>query len=132
MKDLGIKSFNRQNVKNVRSAIDEAIAILKEAGLNASIGNITFNDGEVRTKLTVTPKYKGKRVAKVLPFGANDDLNNSDLFSKFKDSKLRLNNKVFTLVGFKARNFKMPFIIEGARGGSYKITRDQLLKSLEK
>ena len=48
-----ITSFDKTNLKNVRVAINEALAsVEKQFGIKLDIGNISFSDNQFTTKLT--------------------------------------------------------------------------------
>ena len=128
MRDLGIEQFNKQNVKDVRITIDEAIAILEKVGLSTSIGNITFSDNEVRTKLTIQPKASNK-VSR--DHNSNKLLNDRQLFKRYEGKTIVLGSSTLKLTEYKARNTKYPFIVKGPRGGGYKISREQLLTGIK-
>jgi hypothetical protein len=53
--------FNKQNVREFRSDFQQAVAQLeKDYGVNISLGNISFNGQELRSKMTA---QKGEKVA---------------------------------------------------------------------
>lgn len=55
--------FNKQNVREFRSDFQQAVAQLeKDYGVNISLGNISFNGEELRSKMTAR---KGEKVVKV-------------------------------------------------------------------
>ena len=56
--------FNKQNVKEFRSDFQEAVAQLeKNYGVNISLGTISFNGSELRSKMTA---QKGEKVERAI------------------------------------------------------------------
>ena len=57
--------FNKQNVKEFRSDFQEAVAQLeKNYGVNISLGTISFNGSELRSKMTARKGEKIERAIK--------------------------------------------------------------------
>jgi hypothetical protein len=90
---------------------------------------MTYEDNEIRTKLTLRTKQTKIGVAKVAPFTSNDHLNDMELFIKYQDSAISLQGKPATLTDYKRQNTKYPFIVKMGKG-SYKVSRTQLLKAI--
>ena len=125
------KTFTVKSAGEIRVEIDKVLAQLEQFGIKASIGNIIVDlaTNEIRTKLTVKSNAKQKiGTARVATPGSTAKLNDKDLFATLSGTKVELNDgKLYSLVDFKPRNRKYPFIIEGPQGGRYKVARSQLV-----
>ena len=69
-----ITEFNKQNIKDVRDAVAEAIAVLAKVGIDAKIGNINYDAYEVRTKMTLQIKRDTTAPIKNASVAAMSDL----------------------------------------------------------
>lgn len=125
MKITQTTGFNKQNIKQVREEINKALAILENVGINASIGNITYEQNEVRTKLTLRPKQTSIKPAQAVSSNNDDHLNNFDFFLKYENQVVKVGGKYAKLVNFKRQNRKYPFIVEIGRS-TYKVHREQI------
>lgn len=112
-----LTEFSKENIQDVRVEIDKALEVLEKFGLRARIGNITFNDAQLRTKLTIDVSSK--------PIERTPAIDNRTFFGLHKGETIRIQGKVLTLEGFKPRNTKYPFIC-----GGYKLSREQVQKNL--
>ena len=120
--------FNKSNVKDVRAEINKALAILAAVGINASIGTITFDSSEVRTKLTCRVTKPGSSSNSISEIGVAKIMQpDISFFTANKGKTVRVSGVNYTLDDFKARNFKKPFIV-----GNYKLSREQVERFLIK
>ena len=134
-----ITKFDKTNIKDVRVKIDEALALLKEVGIIAKIGNIRYNETSVSTKLEfslenpVLPEIK-MGVARIVPNNekhesfnpfADKNLPPKILFEKYQGSKCLINGKFEVFTHIEERNRKYPFIV-----GDYKLSKEQFLDCL--
>ena len=109
-----ITEMNRTNAKLVREILEDKLpTILKEHGLSFELGNATYDDDGVRfTGFRLSVKGALSETEKAL----RDELN----FRKKYDHKVELDqNKIakldgmdISLIGFKPRARKNPFIIQ--------------------
>ena len=85
--------FNKQNVREFRSDFQQAVAQLeKDYGVNISLGNISFNGQELRSKMTA---QKGAKVASA----SKDDFQIGDVVGiTIKKSIKRMNLRLLKLI----------------------------------
>ena len=115
-----ITEFNRNNLKELRSDIDNALnAVLAKHGLSGGIGNIRFSSDDFRAQLTVATgstddaaEREFKKYA--FKFGLSDD--------KFGTTFTR-NGKKFTVSGInpKAKRGGYPVLAKNAKGTTFKF-----------
>jgi len=91
--------FNRQNVKEFRSDFQLAVAKLEEQyGCNISLGTISFDGSELRSKMTAR---KGERIVKA----TKDDFKVGDIVG-INHKKVNPND-TFTIVKINNKNIKV-------------------------
>lgn len=84
---IEIKSFNKQNLKDLRKELNVVLdTFSKKHNLNASIGNITFQVNECRTKLTIQTKSKTEPKQIIRVVGTNDSIKIGDVFQEKRTS----------------------------------------------
>tara|TARA_R110001632_G_scaffold135033_1_gene250527 strand:- start:21 stop:371 length:351 start_codon:yes stop_codon:yes gene_type:complete len=105
--------FNKQNVREFRSDFQQAVAQLeKDYGVNISLGNISFNGEELRSKMTA---QKGAKVASA----SKDDFNIGDVvginhkkIDKADEFKItKINSKSITVEKIKVANGRVGAIM---------------------
>jgi hypothetical protein len=131
-----ISKFERSNLKELRVAIDAALAkVGAEYGIDIVVGNISFTSEKFTTKLTSTIRNpavtaainNGESVAaaKVNAFARKMGIPN-DVFGK----TINVNGSEFVVVDAKESRWKFPFTVQGQRGGRYKMTVEQVKRGL--
>lgn len=133
-KKMKIESFNRENLKNMRKEINQALTALGDKyGVMFEIGNIRFSDHNFRTQLSVTVSNPNLEIqgAKANDFNRYCGIYGlvpSDLGKTFKG----LTGETYKLVGLKSKSTKYPFVGERADGKKFKFTAEQVRKELGK
>jgi hypothetical protein len=91
--------FNRQNIKEFRSDFQLAVAKLEEQyGCNISLGTISFDDNELKSKMTAR---KGEKVVKA----TKDDFQIGDIV--FINHKKIANTRTFEILKINNKNIKV-------------------------
>lgn len=107
-----ITEMNRANAKLVRKILDEKLpSILKEHGLSFELGNAKYDDDGVRfTGFRLSVKGALSETEKAL----RDELNFRNSYGvKLDQNKIaKLDGMDISLIGFKPRARKNPFIIQ--------------------
>jgi len=120
-----ITKFDRRNVGEVNEAIRKAMREVAERfGLEYTPERFKFSDTATHTKVALTvpkdnqradfEKHCGRFGLKPEHFGA----------------KFQCEGREFTITGLKPRNRKYPILVEGARGGRYKMMVSQVVPNL--
>jgi len=131
-----ITRFDRQNLKDVRRKLDEALAVLtKETGVRFSVGNIRFTENTFRTRLEAnvggsSEAKEDKRYDTGLSMfgisrGLRGVLTDADIGATFK-----FGGKAYKIVGVKPRSHKFPILGQDARGKTYKFPLEQVVFGL--
>lgn len=146
---MKIKSFDRPSLKMLRNAIQSALnPVIKEYGIDLSLGTIRFDRASFRAKLTgEIPGVNTSTFIPTINFGNGPSFNTTPetptstnrlasalaLFGIPKDARrFRVHNSVYMLVDAKTSRPKYPFIGAGVRGGRYRFTVDQVKNGLMK
>ena len=116
--------FNKQNVREFRSDFQQAVAQLeKDYGVNISLGNISFNGQELRSKMTA---QKGEQIirAKKDDFQVGDIVGiNHKKVNKNDEFKInKINGKTITVEKINVSNGRI-----GA-GGQMRVSPGLLVK----
>ena len=91
--------FNKQNVREFRSDFQQAVAQLeKDYGVNISLGNISFNGQELRSKMTA---QKGEQIIRA----KKDDFQVGDIVG-INHKKVNKNDE-FEVIKINAKNVKL-------------------------
>ncbi len=131
-----IKEFNKQNLKEIRSELEKALAVIGEKyQLNLEVGNIRFSNEKFSTKLVVTTKYKKEITITV----HNNDGSTSLETLRMGIPGYQLVGKVFihehkkyTVIRYVSTNKKYPIILERSDGKFFKIPTDVAEKWIAK
>ena len=117
---MKITSFDRNTVKNLRSDIDSALAILsKKYGIEISAGNATFTASNVTYKVQAAVKADS---GVVMTKEAIDFIYHFD----FKlGQKINLQGKEYVISGWKARAQKNPITVT-RDGRTYRVSLDMI------
>jgi hypothetical protein len=123
---IKISKFDTPQLNTLRSELNEKLAILgADLGLDLSTGNITYSDTECTIKLTAKVKGALPRIAKQIPMYAGFiGLDNVKYLSVFQTTSGKA-----TLVDYKTRSPKYPWILELRNGNRIKVT-DKGLKRM--
>lgn len=116
-----VTSFNRQNIRQINSEIESALAsIAKKYGVELSVGNTRFTSSNFSTKIEVaTIASNGTVMTKeALDFNRYRSLKGIQL--NLGDSFQR-NGKTYTVVGYKPRSHKYPVLASCSDGKTYKL-----------
>ena len=131
---MTIKSFDKGNLKAVRSDIATALATVEtKYGIKLDLGNISFSDKEFRGKINGSVTYVNKTFDTNIVVDA--DFVRSVARDRFLPAvlvgrKFRAAGRVFTLTGVKNTRPKYPFQGQGSQGGNYKFSIDQVANGL--
>ena len=122
---MKITSFDRNTVKNLRSDIDSALAILsKKYGIEISAGNASFTASNVTYKVQASVKASNGIVMtkEATDFG----LYATRSLPGFKVGQtIDLQGKQYTITGWKARAQKNP--VQVSRDGrSYRVSAEMI------
>jgi len=108
--------FNRQNVKEFRSDFQLAVAKLEEQyGCNISLGTISFDGNELRSKMTAR---KGEKVVKA----TKDDFQIGDIVGI--NHKKVSPNDTFTIYKINSKNIG----VKGENGAMMRVSPSLLVK----
>lgn len=132
-----MNEFNKQNLTEVRNAINSALAELgKKMGIAFSIGQITFTPGDFRTKLTaVAAGAKGGGTLQLEDKIAMDfkkkaflvELKAQDLGREFV-----LRGTTYAIAGLKPQARKTPIIGRNVKTGKlYRFATEDVLCALD-
>lgn len=120
--------MTRTNIKIFRLNFANAVkSIEKLHGIKIDLGNITFNDSSLRSKIEVTNIDSSLNNVEQAQFESQCKrfgFNKSDY-----NKKVRMSNGLYSFVGFKPSNTKYPCIVENGRG-KYKMTKLQVSNNL--
>ena len=114
--------FNKQNVREFRSDFQQAVAQLeKDYGVNISLGNISFNGQELRSKMTA---QKGEQIIRA----KKDDFKVGDIVG-INHKKVNSNDE-FEIIKINNKNIKVKAINvgDGRIGGLINVTPGLLVK----
>lgn len=122
---MKISSFDRNTVKNLRSDIDSALAILsKKYGIEISAGNATFNASNVTYK--VQASVKASNGITMTKEASDFNTYGSRLLSGFTlGQSITLQGKQYTIAGWKMRAQKNPVIVTSG-GKTYRVSTEMI------
>ena len=122
--------FAKPILKKLRLDIEKAIDayLVYEQGEDYSfefnLGNCSFNDEKATFKLDVT--FKGNSVRDIAKKKEKEDL---EYYAKYFDIDLNRKHSRYTLIGYKAKSRKLPWIVsDNQKKGEYIISDDQARK----
>ena len=122
--------FTRPILKKLRLDIEKAIDsyLVYEQGEDYSfefhLGNCSFNEEKATFKLDVT--FQGNSVEDIAKKKQKEDLEH---YAKYFDIDLERKHPRYTLVGYKIKSRKLPWIItDNQKSGEYIISDDQAKK----
>lgn len=126
---MQIKSFDKQNLKALRIAIDSKLAdVAKDFGLeDIKLGNIRFSDKNASAKIEMNTKGAKEKIEA-------DDKEMSNFYLKRFGLEIGMLVKTKTqnlkIVGFNPRAHKSPVDLEDEKGRSFKGTIEQIKQYL--
>ena len=126
--------MDRVVCQNFRKDFAEAVKELeKKYGAKITLGNISFDDHSFTSKLSVVetvnvPKFVPSQIA-------NEFLEFTSMYSQYKGVKklqelpsAKINGDSWTLIGYRSKARKSPFIIMNSKGGLGTISFDLMQK----
>lgn len=113
-----MQTFNKTNLKFVRDQINSALASAGIDGVNIELGNCRYTSNEATFKLIA--KTNGALVQEQAMLDAA--LKREGIESKTGNG--------YTVVDYHPRKRKYPFIVEGPKGGRWKMTASQVKQRL--
>jgi hypothetical protein len=122
---MKITSFDRNTVKNLRSDIDSALAILsKKYGIEISAGNASFTASNVTYK--VQAAVKASNGVTMTKEASDFNIYGSRLLTGFKlGQTITLQGKQYTIAGWKMRAQKNPVIVS-RDGKTYRVSTEMI------
>ena len=122
--------FAKPILKKLRLDIEKAIDayLVYEQGEDYSfefhLGNCSFNEEKATFKLDVT--FKGNSVQDIAKKKEKEDL---EYYAKYFDIDLNRKHSRYTLVGYKAKSRKLPWVVsDNQKEGEYIISDEQAKK----
>ncbi len=132
---MNITEMNRANAKLVREILtDKLPSILNEHGLSFELGNARFDEDGVRfTGFRLSVKGALSETEKAL----RDELDSRNIYESSKveldpNKIAKLDGKDFSLVGFKPRARKKPFVIQDLNSDDQYVIGEALAEKLFK
>lgn len=115
-----IKQFDKANLKAMRGKIQAALNdVLKEFGVAAELGNITFGAADARTKLTLTIPGSAALPAKQDEW--NLHCRRYGLLPEHFGRTFRHKTLEYTIQGIFPRSTKAPVLAVNSNGTAYKF-----------
>jgi len=122
--------FAKPILKKLRLDIEKAIDayLVYEQGEDYSfefhLGNCSFNEEKATFKLDVT--FKGNSVQDIAKKKEKEDL---EYYAKYYDLDLNRKHSRYTLIGYKVKSRKLPWIVsDNQKKGEYIISDEQAKK----
>ena len=122
--------FSKPILKKLRLDIEKAIDsyLVYEQGEDYSfefhLGNCSFNEEKATFKLDVT--FQGNSVEDIAKKKQKEDL---EYYAKYFDIDLERKHPRYTLIGYKVKSRKLPWIVlDNQKEGEYIISDDQAKK----
>jgi hypothetical protein len=109
-----INQFNSLNLRQLRASLDSSLKdIEKEYGVTISLGTMRFSSDETNVKLTVRTKEG---------IINQQDFPNSGV-------KFTANGVIYTVVDFKPKSYKYPYVGVDQKGKRYKFSEETIIKN---
>ena len=129
---MNITEMNRANAKLVREILNDKLpSILNEHGLSFELGNARFDEDSVRfVGFRLSVKDALSETEKAL----REELNFRNSYGVELDQNkiAKLDGKDFSLVGFKPRARKKPFVIQDLNSDNQYVIGEELAEKLFK
>ena len=120
--------FTRPILRNIRDIFDESLKRyvneMYDNKFEFHLGNCSFEEDQAKFQLVVT--FKGNSVQDIARKKEKEDL---EQFAKYSDIDLERKHPRYTLVGYKVKSRKLPWIVfDSQKKGEYIISDDQAKK----
>ena len=122
--------FTRPLLKKIRSSLEEndfmrhGMSINGNEIVNFTLGNCSFEDDKATFKLVVT--FKGASLQDIERKKQKEDLEH---YAKYYDLDLNRKHSRYTLIGYKVKSRKLPWIVsDNQKKGEYIISDEQAKK----
>ena len=122
--------FTRPILKQIRDGLEQnafmqyGMKVDNEKTVNFTLGNCSFEEDKATFKLVVT--FKGNSVQDIARKKEKEDL---EQFAKYSDIDLERKHPRYTLIGYKVKSRKLPWIVfDSQKKGEYIISDDQAKK----
>ena len=135
---MTITTFDKTNLRELRDDVTAALQeVARKHNIMIDMGGIRFGENEARCKLTM--RSFGGRVMTVADVKAghkpeeiavNEIAKRNGLPDNLFGRKVIYGGQTLTVVGAKASRHKYPFVVEGVRGGKYKMSVEQIRNGL--
>lgn len=108
-----IQKFDRQNLKVLRTELTDVLkSVENKYGIKISLGAMTFDSNEFRVKMTCNTENSGAlRLVEGITSNPNSVIGKRVMLK---------GGKIGTVVDYKPRNYKYPYIVETG-GKRYKV-----------
>tara|TARA_R100000544_G_scaffold25344_1_gene12903 strand:+ start:152 stop:589 length:438 start_codon:yes stop_codon:yes gene_type:complete len=120
--------FTKPILRNIRDIFDESLKRyvneMYDNKFEFHLGNCSFEEDQAKFQLVVT--FKGNSVQDIARKKEKEDL---EQFAKYSDIDLERKHPRYTLVGYKVKSRKLPWIVfDSQKKGEYIISDDQAKK----
>ena len=120
--------FAKPILRNIRDIFDESlkkyINDMYDNKFEFHLGNCSFEDDQAKFQLIVT--FKGNSVQDIARKKEKEDL---EQYAKYSDIDLERKHPRYTLIGYKVKSRKLPWIVsDNQKKGEYIISDDQAKK----
>ena len=120
--------FAKPILRNIRDIFDESlkkyINDMYDNKFEFHLGNCSFEDDQAKFQLIVT--FKGNSVRDIAKKKEKEDL---EYYAKYFDIDLNRKHSRYTLIGYKVKSRKLPWVIlDNQKKGEYIMSDDQAKK----
>ena len=122
--------FTRPILKQIRDGLEQnafmqyGMKVDNEKTVNFTLGNCSFEEDKATFKLVVT--FKGNSVQDIARKKEKEDL---EQYAKYSGLDLERKHPRYTLIGYKIKSRKLPWIVlDNQKKGEYIISDDQAKK----
>ena len=120
--------FAKPILRNIRDIFDESlkkyINDMYDNKFEFHLGNCSFEDDQAKFQLIVT--FKGNSVQDIARKKEKEDL---EQYAKYSDIDLERKHPRYTLIGFKVKSRKLPWVVsDNQKEGEYIISDEQAKK----
>jgi len=116
--------FTKPILKNLRISLQDILRAESKSDkipFELTLGNCSFDEDQAKFQLIVT--FKGNSVQDIARKKQKEDLEH---YAKYFDIDLEKKHPRYTLIGYKAKSRKLPWIItDNQKSGEYIISDDQ-------
>ena len=120
--------FTKPILRNIRDIFDESLKRyvneMYDNKFEFHLGNCSFDEDQAKFQLIVT--FKGNSVQDIARKKEKEDL---EYYAKYFDLDLNRKHSRYTLIGYKVKSRKLPWIVsDNQKKGEYIISDDQAKK----